>query len=565
MKKLFLTILLCLATLTLGAQTQQGYVKSIGKPGKKGQALSGVTVRVTGEHNAAISGSDGTFSMPMPGKKNGQPYTLQQVQKTGYELNEKTVIGRQYAFSSTVPLTIVMVSTAQLQADKQRIENNAYKAAEKNYMAKMEQLEQQLQEKSISEEQYRSELQELQDKFEKYQNLIDELAEHYAHTDYDVLDETEARINILIENGELEKADSLIHTLFDPVDVLKRNKEALAQLDQTIAGAQAIIEGANTQLAAVLKQQEKDAEYLYQLYTIALAQFDNMKAAQYIQIRAALDTTNVYWQHEAGDFILKYLANYQLAMEYFQLGLRQSLDKFGEQSYATATLYEYIGSIHLYQNKHDLALDYFQKALDIRKQLSDEDDLDIASSYNNLGGLYYELGDYSEALKYFQKTLYIYQQILGEDASETANSYNNIGGTYHMLGELSSAIEHYLKAIDIRERIFGTNHIETANSYGNIGMVYSREGDYEKALEYQLKALAIKERALGTEHPLTATSYSCIGSVYSNLGEFDKALDFLHKALAIDEHLFGEMHTRVAISYISIGEVYYLQHDYSNA
>ena len=108
------------------AQTQQGIVKTIGKPGHKGQALSGVTVRVKGEHNAAVSRADGTFSLAMSGKKNGQPYTLQQVQKSGYELNEKMVLGRQYAFSSTVPLTIVMVSTAQLQADKQRIEQNAY-------------------------------------------------------------------------------------------------------------------------------------------------------------------------------------------------------------------------------------------------------------------------------------------------------------------------------------------------------------------------------------------------------------------------------------------------------
>ena len=230
MKKLLLLSICLAAALTLWAQTQQGYVKTIGKRGQKGQALSGVTVRVKGEHNAVVSKADGTFSMPMPGKKNGQPYTLQQVQKNGYELNEKTVIGRQYAFSSTVPLTIVMVSSAQLQADKQRIENNAYKTAEKNYKAQMAQLEKQLKEKSISEEQYRADLQELQDKFEKYQNLIDELAEHYAHTDYDELDEKEAEVNVLIENGELERADSLIHTLFDPVDVLKRNKESLATL-----------------------------------------------------------------------------------------------------------------------------------------------------------------------------------------------------------------------------------------------------------------------------------------------------------------------------------------------
>ncbi len=65
----------------------------------------------------------------MTGKKAGDAYSLQQVKKTGYELNEIGVIGKQYTFSDKVPLNIVMVSTAQLQEDKQRIENNAYKVA----------------------------------------------------------------------------------------------------------------------------------------------------------------------------------------------------------------------------------------------------------------------------------------------------------------------------------------------------------------------------------------------------------------------------------------------------
>jgi hypothetical protein len=38
------------------------------------------------------------FSMIMTGKKEGDAYALQQVQKQGYELNEHGIIGRQYAF-----------------------------------------------------------------------------------------------------------------------------------------------------------------------------------------------------------------------------------------------------------------------------------------------------------------------------------------------------------------------------------------------------------------------------------------------------------------------------------
>ncbi len=566
MKRLLLTILACMAAaLCATAQTQQGYVKTIGKPGKKGQPLSGVTVRVKGGHNAVVSKGDGTFSMALPGQRNGQAYVLQQVQKQGYELNDRGVIGRQFAFSSTVPLTIVMVSSSQLQADKQRIENNAYKTAEKNYKAKLAKLEKQLSDKTISEEQYRTELQELQDKFEKYQSLIDELAEHYAHTDYDELDEKEVEINILIENGELERADSLIHTMFDPVEVLKRNKEALSRLDQAISSAQDILAEANADMAAVLKQQEKDAEYLYQLYTIALAQFDNEKAFQYIQTRAALDTTNVDWQNQAGRFVDEYLANYDLAMEYYQRGLRQALAQDGEQSEWVAASYDNLGSVHKSQGDYSRALEYFQKTLAIRERIFGSDHPDVAISYNNIGSVYDSQGDFSRALEYYQKSLAIRERVLGPDHPAVARCYNNLGELYRSHADYSRALEYHQKSLAISERILGSDHPDVATSYNNIGLVYKSQGDYARALEYHQKALSILERLYGPDHPAVATCYNNIGSVFNNQGDYARALEYHQKSLAIRERVLGPDHLNVALSYNNIGTVKFKQGDHALA
>ena len=94
MKKRSLLALLWLSVcFVLSAQTQQGYVKTLGRPNQKGVALSGVSVLVKGGHNAVLSGQDGTFGMPMPGKKQGDSYALQQVQKQGYELKDKNAQG----------------------------------------------------------------------------------------------------------------------------------------------------------------------------------------------------------------------------------------------------------------------------------------------------------------------------------------------------------------------------------------------------------------------------------------------------------------------------------------
>ena len=106
--------LLMTASSILIAQTQQGFVRTLGRPDKPSVALEGVTVRAEGVHNAVLSGKDGRFQMPMNDKRNGDSYFLQQVQKKDYELADQSVVGRKYAYSDRVPLTVVMVSNCKL-------------------------------------------------------------------------------------------------------------------------------------------------------------------------------------------------------------------------------------------------------------------------------------------------------------------------------------------------------------------------------------------------------------------------------------------------------------------
>ena len=380
-----LSLLVCEGSITTTAQTQAGYVKTLGRPGKAGTALSGVTIRARGEHNATTSGNDGRFALRLTGKKPGDAYALQQVQKKGYELNELAVIGRPYAFSDKVPLTIVMVSSAQLQADKLRIENNAFKVAEKNYKARLALIEKQRDKGAITAENYRKQLQELQDKFEKYQSLIDGLADHYAHVDYDGLDDKEREINLCIENGELERADSLLQTVFDPTDVLQRNKAALAKLDQQEAQAQDIIAQANADMAAVLKQQDKDAEYLYHLYTIALSRFDNEKARYYIETRAELDTMNVEWQNQAGQFIRKYIADYAKALSITNEPLGNPYFSLERNTRWTATAYNNIGFVYCSKGGYASYGVLSEGAGHLEERCLEEEHPNIATDILNIG------------------------------------------------------------------------------------------------------------------------------------------------------------------------------------
>ena len=517
MKKLIaLTITLLIATIGL-SQTQQGYVKTLGRPEKKGEALGGVTVRVKGEHNPVVSNQDGTFSLLLADKKNGDAYSLQQVKKSGYELNEKDIIGRQFAFSDKVPLTIVMVSTEQLQADKQRIENNAYKTAEKNYKAKYNLLEKQLSDNKITAEQYQKEIQDLQDKFEKYQSLIDGLAEHYVHTDYDELDEKDREINVCIENGELERADSLIQTLFDPIGVLERNMEALASIEQQIGQARGIINQANEDMAAVLKQQEKDAEYLYQLYTIALAKFDNNKAEFYIDTRAELDTTNGDWQDDAAFYYLQ-------------------------------------------QNQFNKAQFYYNRAIRTYREKAQDDpetyEFYLATALNNIGEAYRNIMFYyPDAVEPCEKALSEAVEIMRRLADSDPLTYgSNYGGTITSLGnfylgqkDLKKAKNAFEEAVNLQRRLVKEDDTDLEAYYGlavalgNLGHVYDLKKDYKKGEKYLTESLEMY-RQLAQDNPehfegLLAHALGILSDHYHDANEETKCEAAFDESVALYRQL----------------------------
>ncbi len=238
------------------SQAQQGYVKTQGRPNKPGVPLSGVSIRMRGMFNQVLSQQNGRFSILMPNKKNGDVIILQSVRKNGYELKDYDMIGRSLTFSTSVPIEIVMINTEELNRNRQRIEKKAYEVAEKNFQTKLHELKKQVEEQRITAEQYNQQYNDLQNKYEKYQALIGEMADRYARTDYDHLDSIDYVINMCIENGELEKADSLIHTVFDPNTVLKRNRAAKAEVRAKMELAQQIIDKANADMEALRRDKD---------------------------------------------------------------------------------------------------------------------------------------------------------------------------------------------------------------------------------------------------------------------------------------------------------------------
>ncbi len=536
MKKISLIFLTCIVvSLAAGAQTQQGYVRTLEKANRPSQGIEGVTVNILEYPNALVTKKGGKFSFAIPGKKQGDSFKVSRIQKKGYTLVDKHITGRRYSYSPTVPIEIVMVSDKQLAADTKRIEDKAYAKAKKNYEKRIAELERQLAEKTISEQTYYAERERLTNDYDSYIQLIGEMAERYAMTDYKGLTDLNREILECIENAELERADSLINS---KGDFDKREQELRAQMEFNEATAELL---AKSQQDAEFKLNDLAQDY-YNKYTILATDYQNDSAAYFLKKRADLDPTNEKWQQDAGYFFQNFLADYELAMKYYQTGLNQAIAQYGEQSEKTADYYDNIGSIYDFQQDFNQALTYYQKALAIRESVLGTEHPDIAESLDVIGYIYYRQGNHTQAFEHFQKAMDIRERALGLEDPDVAESYYHIGIYYSERDSFALALEYHQKALAIRERSLGTEDPEVAESYNSIGGVYYAQRDYTKALEYTQKALAIREKVFGLNHPAVAASYENIGRLYFKMEDRTKCVEYLTKAHNIYLKLFGPEH-----------------------
>jgi tetratricopeptide (TPR) repeat protein len=547
MKKLFTIALLWLGVaMCATAQIQQGYVKTKGRLGANGQViagkrLSGVTVQIKGR-SAVMSQANGSFSFPIPANK----FLILSVKKQGYVLADPETTTRQYSYSFN-PLVLVMETQEQQTEDKLANERKIRRNLQRQLQAKEEEIEALKEQNKITREEYQQRLQRLYADLESNEKLISEMAERYSRLDYDQMDEFNLRISDCILNGRLTEADSLLRSkgdINDRIAHLNQHQNANQQIQETLDKSKAMAQ----------KDLEDIAQDCYHYYEAFMMNHQNDSAAHYLELRANLDTTNLIWQNEAGSFIHEYLANYSLAMEYFQLGLRQALIQCGEHSNRTATFYKNLSLVHSALGDYNEALVYSQKALDILEHMPEPDSSSIASCLNNIGKVYIDLKENAKALEYFQKSRSIIERIYGTDHPDVAMVYNNIGATLMNQGDNAQALEYYQKSLSIYERVYDTDNPFVAMSYNNIGAALSSQGDNAQALEYYQKALPIYEHVYGPIHPDVAMSNLNIGTVFARQGDYTQAMEYYQKALPIYERIYGTDHPLVAnaIKYIGV-------------
>ena len=475
------------------AQTQQGFVRTVTRPDQPSQRLQGVVVRVEGDYNPVMTDEQGAFQVLMPGVKNGAAFTLAGVNKGGYELQESELIGRQIAFSTSVPLEIIMVSRRQLQKDKQRIEQAARENIERFYEEQLNSLNEQLAQAKLTSQEYEQKLALLEQDYDRFEPLIEQMAERYARTDYSNLSPADSLIQQAIEAGDLQLAQERILAKGDPV---KREKKMLR--------------------IRKLAEAERDelASDFYNLYAIYLSRFQNDSALSFIIRRAYLDTTNAQWQIDAGNAYDKIGHNYNQALVFYRRALRYALANEGPQS------------------------------------------LRVAIAHNNIAYALFQLHYNEEAIEEQHLALNLYRRIYGDMNEYTAARMINMGALHYYVNQLDSAQAYFSQAEAVYDELERTNpeqqEIPTihASLLANQAGIDFAQRKYELAYEHLNKALALLPPQ-GADDARVLYMAS-LGAVCDEMNRKDEARSVWQQAYEIALRIYGTGHplTKELASYL---------------
>ena len=472
---------------SVNAQTQSGIVRTAVRPNQPSQRLQGAVVRVKGDYNPVMTEADGSFAVLMPGQKNGEPYTLAGVNKAGYELREPELIGRVLAFSEKVPVEIVMLSRKQLQADKQRIEQAARENIERYYEQRLTSLNDSLAAATISNKRYEELLAALEAQYERYEPLITQMAERYARTDYSKLNKEESDIQDAIEQGDLDRAQQLIMAKGTP-----------EKREQKVQHLKRLAE----------EQKNELAQDYYYLYTIHLSRFANDSALYYLLRRAQLDTTNVQWQLDGGNFYDKMDQRFEEALVFYRRALRYAIANDGEHSTAAAQAHNNIAYALTRLMRYDEALPEQKTALHLYEEIYGLNHNLTAARMSNVGVIYYYLNRLDSASVYFQKANDVYATVDQANLPNVpvlrAELLNNIAAISMAQGRLDEAEDNLRKALTLLPEDKDNDRLTILQSLAAV--LYSK-GEKAEARTYFQQAYDIALRIFGAEHPTTKYLY----------------------------------------------------------
>lgn len=384
------------------AQVQQGVVKTRGRmvDGKlvPGEKLSGATISLN-FGNVLVSNKQGYFSFKVP-KSN--TFSLVSASKKGYVLADPEYVKRSFTYSAENPFYVVLEDENQRQADINAATRKVRKTLSAQLAKQEEEIESLKEQKKLNEKEYQDRLAKLYDDQTKSEQLVKEMAERYASTDYDQLDEFNRQVQSYIEEGELQKADSMIRS---KGDVEKR----ISEYHSVVAANKKIRDYLEKSEAGASKTYEELSQDLYYRHEIFLQGFQHDSALACLKLRADLDVTNA-----------------NAVQDYANLAYNQN--------YLSESERYYMISLKLFMQKNELPK--------------------IADTQKKLAYLYYGRHNDASTRKFLKLALKNYEILFKQDSGIYRASLAEIQGYY---GDVFGKSSYYRLSLDNIEQLYQKN------------------------------------------------------------------------------------------------------------
>lgn len=539
MKRILGIILIMAITVSVFAQTQQGYVKTRGRmiDGRHvaGRGLTGASITIKGR-NTVLSQEGGAFSFPVPAKT----FHIQSVQKKGYQLVDADVTRKPYKYSANV-LYIIMETPEQQVEDKLAAERKIRRTLQRQLQQREDELEDLKAQNKLSQEEYQKALQHLYNEQQDNEKLIADMAKEYAQIDYDQMDALNQRISDAIINGRLTEADSLLRSKGDINSRITKNKQKQAvesRRESELARQQAELEDSKAGTQQELEDIADDCYSFFNRFKLA-NQYDS--AAYYIQLRAELDTTCAEWQHTAA-YYLQTQKQYHKAETYYlrTLAILRNQDPSDSEIHnhnLALALINY-GNQQFYYEHYKEAESLYQEAIGIIQQLSRSDsityDVFVVGAKSDLASVYSHLGRFKESEVLNKEVLNTCKRLAASDSltyiPHLANNLNNLGTLYSITSRYEESEAVYKEALEIYEH-FKVPESERqrfdkckGNVLHNLGCLYGQMENFDSGEIYFQLALDVRKQLAEINpqayEPDLAQTMRSLGKVYYDTQQY---------------------------------------------
>ena len=548
-------LLFIVAVIPSYAQVQEGYVRTVGTKEHRGRPVPDASVKIKGNINKVLSDDSGHFHLPMDGKREGESYQLLNVIKSGYEFADKDFLCRRFAYSSKVPLEVVLISSAELAKQRQEIEQSTYETVKAKYAIKVDSLERELNSSAITLQVYRERLHLLQKQFDIFDAIIVDIADHYARTDYDKLDSLASLINAYIIEGDLSRADILIAQKGD----LNERIATYLRHAETSNYARQMLDSLSEEIAKgrVEYERERDdiANDLYNKYTISISRLELEEAEKYILLRSRLDTTNIKWQYDAGMFLFNRTGQYEKAAAMLRQAALQSKEQYGGWGLSSAKIINGLAQCYAALGDNQMTASAYNDAMIISSHFKGNESVEVAEIYSSYATFLNKMGEHQAAYEHVAEAVKIKERFYGETDPEMFVTYNNMGMALYYLENYAGSLEYFNRCLAIAENKSLCRNTDLATCYNNLGTLYVSLRDYKEAEKYLNMSLAQRVGIWGTKHKDVANAYHNLGALYKACGDDDAAIDSYNKAYGIYREIYGG-NTDAALSLLQMGRIY---------